>query len=102
MIEPLPWIRTCSPTGSGKSELLQSLIAGLALNHPPDRCTFLLVDYKGGAAFAEAAGLPHTVGVLTDLDGSTTARALRSLSAELSRREALLADAQALFRQYAA
>jgi S-DNA-T family DNA segregation ATPase FtsK/SpoIIIE len=78
-------------TGSGKSELLQSLIAGLALNHPPERCTFLLIDYKGGAAFAEAARLPHTVGMLTDLDGSTTARALRSLSAELSRREALLA-----------
>jgi len=78
-------------TGSGKSELLQTLIAGLALAHPPDRCSFLLVDYKGGAAFAEAAALPHTVGVLTDLDGQTTARALRSLTAELTRREAVLA-----------
>jgi S-DNA-T family DNA segregation ATPase FtsK/SpoIIIE len=79
-------------TGSGKSELLQTLIAGLALRHPPDRCTFLLVDYKGGAAFAEAADLPHTVGLVTDLDGQTTARALRSLSAELSRREAVLGE----------
>ncbi|MBJ7452538.1 MAG: hypothetical protein JHC71_10695, partial [Blastococcus sp.] len=86
-----PHALVAGTTGSGKSELLQSLIAGLALNHPPERCTFLLVDYKGGAAFAEAARLPHTVGMLTDLDGSTTARALRSLSAELSRREALLA-----------
>jgi S-DNA-T family DNA segregation ATPase FtsK/SpoIIIE len=77
-------------TGSGKSELLQTLIAGLALRHPPDRCTFLLVDYKGGAAFAEAADLPHTVGLVTDLDGQTTARALRSLTAELTRREAVL------------
>ncbi len=86
-----PHALVAGTTGSGKSELLQSLIAGLALNHPPDRCSFLLVDYKGGAAFAEAARLPHTVGMLTDLDGSTTARALRSLAAELSRREALLA-----------
>ncbi|SDF41860.1 DNA segregation ATPase FtsK/SpoIIIE, S-DNA-T family [Blastococcus aurantiacus] len=86
-----PHALVAGTTGSGKSELLQSLIAGLALNHPPDRCSFLLVDYKGGAAFADAAGLPHTVGMLTDLDGSTTARALRSLSAELSSREALLA-----------
>jgi S-DNA-T family DNA segregation ATPase FtsK/SpoIIIE len=78
-------------TGSGKSELLQTLIAGLALNHPPDRCSFLLVDYKGGAAFADAAALPHTVGLVTDLDGQTTARALRSLAAELTRREAILA-----------
>jgi S-DNA-T family DNA segregation ATPase FtsK/SpoIIIE len=77
-------------TGSGKSELLQTLIAGLAVRHPPDRCSFLLVDYKGGAAFAEAADLPHTVGLVTDLDGQTTARALRSLTAELSRREAVL------------
>jgi S-DNA-T family DNA segregation ATPase FtsK/SpoIIIE len=86
-----PHALVAGTTGSGKSELLQSLIAGLALNHPPERCSFLLVDYKGGAAFAEAARLPHTMGMLTDLDGSTTARALRSLSAELSRREALLA-----------
>ena len=57
----------------------------------PDRCSFLLVDYKGGAAFAEAAALPHTVGLVTDLDGQTTARALRSLAAELTRREAILA-----------
>lgn len=87
-----PHALVAGTTGSGKSELLQSLIAGLALNHPPERCSFLLVDYKGGAAFAEAARLPHTVGLLTDLDGSTTARALRSLAAELSRREALLAE----------
>jgi S-DNA-T family DNA segregation ATPase FtsK/SpoIIIE len=78
-------------TGSGKSELLQTLIAGLALAHPPDRCSFLLVDYKGGAAFAEAATLPHTVGLVTDLDGQTTVRALRSLGAELTRREHVLA-----------
>ncbi|CAA9229482.1 MAG: FtsK/SpoIIIE family protein [uncultured Blastococcus sp.] len=86
-----PHALVAGTTGSGKSELLQTLIAGLALNHPPDRCSFLLVDYKGGAAFAEAADLPHTVGVVTDLDGQTTARALRSLTAELTRREALLA-----------
>ncbi|MQA35919.1 FtsK/SpoIIIE domain-containing protein, partial [Modestobacter roseus] len=62
-----------------------------ALHHPPDRCSLLLVDYKGGAAFAEAAAMPHTVGVLTDLDQQSTARALRSLAAELARRERLLA-----------
>jgi DNA segregation ATPase FtsK/SpoIIIE, S-DNA-T family len=86
-----PHALVAGTTGSGKSELLQTLIAGLALAHPPDRCSFLLVDYKGGAAFAEAAELPHTVGLLTDLDGAATARALRSLTAELTRREALLA-----------
>jgi S-DNA-T family DNA segregation ATPase FtsK/SpoIIIE len=86
-----PHALVAGTTGSGKSELLQTLIAGLALQHPPDRCSFLLVDYKGGAAFAEAATLPHTVGLVTDLDGQTTARALRSLGAELTRREEILA-----------
>jgi S-DNA-T family DNA segregation ATPase FtsK/SpoIIIE len=78
-------------TGSGKSELLQALVTSLALNHPPDRCSFLLVDYKGGAAFAEAVDLPHTVGLVTDLDAQSTTRALRSLGAELTRREQVLA-----------
>jgi S-DNA-T family DNA segregation ATPase FtsK/SpoIIIE len=88
-----PHALVAGTTGAGKSELLQSLVAGLALHHPPDRCSFLLIDYKGGAAFAEAAALPHTVGVVTDLDGPATTRALRSLAAELTRREAVLAAA---------
>ena len=48
-----PW--SPAPPDRASRELLQTLIAGLALHHPPDRCSFLLVDYKGGAAFAEAA-----------------------------------------------
>ena len=38
-------------TGSGKSELLMTLIVGLALNYSPDILNFVLVDYKGGGAF---------------------------------------------------
>jgi S-DNA-T family DNA segregation ATPase FtsK/SpoIIIE len=91
-----PHALVAGTTGSGKSELLQTLIAGLALHHPPDRCSFFLVDYKGGAAFAEAATLPHTVGLVTDLDAQSTARALRSLGAELTRREQILATHDAV------
>ncbi|HLM04218.1 MAG TPA: FtsK/SpoIIIE domain-containing protein [Blastococcus sp.] len=90
-----PHALVAGTTGSGKSELLQTLIASLALHHPPERCSFLLVDYKGGAAFAEAASLPHTVGLVTDLDGRTTERALRSLGAELTRREGILSAHEA-------
>ncbi len=82
-------------TGAGKSELLQTLIASLAVANRPDAFTFVLVDYKGGAAFKDCAGLPHTVGMVTDLDGHLTARALESLAAELRRREHLLAAADA-------
>jgi S-DNA-T family DNA segregation ATPase FtsK/SpoIIIE len=78
-------------TGSGKSELLQTLVASLALTNRPDELTFVLVDYKGGAAFGPCARLPHTVGMVTDLDGTLVERALASLNAELSRREGVLA-----------
>ena len=80
-------------TGAGKSELLQSLVAGLALTNRPDRLNFVLVDYKGGSAFNDCARLPHCVGLVTDLDGHLAGRALESLSAELKRREAILAAA---------
>jgi S-DNA-T family DNA segregation ATPase FtsK/SpoIIIE len=82
-------------TGSGKSELLQTLVTSLAMTAPPDRLNFLLVDYKGGAAFKECVGLPHTVGFVTDLDAHLTQRARISLDAELKRREAVLREAGA-------
>jgi S-DNA-T family DNA segregation ATPase FtsK/SpoIIIE len=82
-------------TGSGKSELLQTLIASLAVGNRPDEMTFVLVDYKGGAAFKDCNRLPHTVGMVTDLDAHLTTRALESLGAELRRRERQLATAGA-------
>ncbi|WGD36754.1 FtsK/SpoIIIE domain-containing protein [Lysinibacter sp. HNR] len=77
-------------TGSGKSEFLQTWIMSLAAHHSPDRLTFLLIDYKGGAAFAECVKLPHTVGLVTDLNQHLVRRALTSLRAELVHRERLL------------
>lgn len=78
-------------TGAGKSEFLQSLIASFAIRHSPKRLTFLLVDYKGGAAFKDCRDLVHTVGLVTDLDGHLVSRVLASLRAELRYREHLLA-----------
>ncbi len=82
-------------TGSGKSELLRTLVVSLAARSSPDHLTFVLVDYKGGATFDACAELPHTVGVVTDLDDRLAARALLSLDAELRRRERLLREAGA-------
>lgn len=79
-------------TGAGKSELLQTLIASLAASHRPDRLAFVLIDYKGGAAFADFEDLPHTAGFFTDLDPHLALRALASLEAELRRREGILRD----------
>ena len=52
--------------------------------------TFVLIDYKGGSAFKDCGQLPHTVGMVTDLDAHLVERALASLSAELTRREHIL------------
>ncbi|MFG1703432.1 FtsK/SpoIIIE domain-containing protein [Nonomuraea sp. M3C6] len=82
-------------TGAGKSELLQTLICSLAVANRPDQLTFVLIDYKGGAAFKECVRLPHTVGMVSDLDGHLTQRALDSLAAEIRRRERLLLAAGA-------
>lgn len=82
-------------TGSGKSEFLQTWIMSLASKYSPDRVTFLLVDYKGGAAFADCVDLPHTVGLVTDLNTHLVRRALTSLRAELRYREELLAEKNA-------
>jgi DNA segregation ATPase FtsK/SpoIIIE, S-DNA-T family len=82
-------------TGSGKSELLQTIVASLAVANTPEAMTFVLVDYKGGSAFKDCVQLPHTVGMVTDLDAHLVERALESLGAELKRREHILAEAGA-------
>ena len=82
-------------TGAGKSELLRTLVVGLAARLSPDHLTFVLVDYKGGSTFDACVDLPHTVGLVTDLDDGLAERALVSLEAELARRERLLRHARA-------
>ena len=80
-------------TGSGKSELLRTLVVSMAARCSPDDLTFVLIDYKGGSTFDACADLPHTVGMVTDLDDHLAERALVSLEAEIRRRERLLRDA---------
>ena len=79
-------------TGAGKSELLRSIVGGLAATLSPDELTFVLIDYKGGSAFDVCAQLPHTVGMVTDLDEQLGSRALHCLEAELRHRERVLRD----------
>ncbi|CAN7144696.1 FtsK/SpoIIIE domain-containing protein [Knoellia sp. LjRoot47] len=86
-----PHVLVGGTTGSGKSELLRTLVASLALECSPRDVSFVLVDYKGGSAFGECADLPHTVGLVTNLDDGLARRALVSLGAEVDRRESLLA-----------
>lgn len=76
-------------TGSGKSELLQTLIVSLALNYHPHELTFVLIDYKGGGMAGAFRELPHQIGIITNLEGSLALRALIALRSEMRRRQRL-------------
>lgn len=80
-------------TGSGKSEFLRSLVAGLAARTDPTRLTFILIDFKGGAAFAACERLPHTIGTVSNLDAQLADRAIRALEAEMRYRQEMFAAA---------
>ncbi|MFC9931251.1 type VII secretion protein EccCa [Streptomyces sp. NPDC127190] len=82
-------------TGSGKSELLRTLVLALVTTHAPEDLAMVLVDYKGGATFAPFAALPHVAGVITNLENQAglVERVHTSLAGEIKRRQQVLKDA---------
>ncbi|MFD9863351.1 type VII secretion protein EccCa [Streptomyces alboflavus] len=82
-------------TGSGKSELLRTLVLALTATHAPEDLAMVLVDYKGGATFAPFTGLPHVAGVITNLENQAdlVERVHTSLAGEIKRRQQVLKDA---------
>ena len=87
LIEQGPHMLIGGTTGSGKSELLQTITCGAISRYSPDEVSLFLVDFKGGATFAPFRRLPHVVGFVTDLDQRNVNRALDFLRSELRRRE---------------
>ena len=79
-------------TGSGKSELLRTIVAGMIARHSPDDLNLVLIDFKGGATFLGLEGVPHVAAVITNLadEAHLVARAKEALSGEIHRRQALL------------
>ena len=82
-------------TGSGKSELLRTLVLGLAMTHSPEHLNLVLVDFKGGATFAGMSGMPHVSAMITNLAQELTLvdRMQDALSGEMVRRQELLREA---------
>jgi len=82
-------------TGSGKSEMLRTLVSSLVAGHPPDRLALMLVDFKGGATFAPMKGLPHIAGMVTNIEDDLTLvdRMHQALHGEMRRRQEILKDA---------
>ncbi|HYW25499.1 MAG TPA: type VII secretion protein EccCb [Terriglobales bacterium] len=79
-------------TGSGKSELLRTLVTALVATHSPETLSLVLVDFKGGAAFAGLSELPHVAGMITNLadDLGMIDRTHSALFGEMQRRQSLL------------
>lgn len=92
LVEDGPHALVAGTTGSGKSVLLQTWVTALSAALSPDELRFVLIDFKGGAAFAPFAELVHVDAVVDNLEPTQAMRALRSLRAEILRREALLAE----------
>ena len=80
-------------TGSGKSEVLMTYILSTAISFSPYEVAFLIIDFKAGGMGTQFKNLPHTLGVITDIDGKEIERSLTSIRAEMERRKHLFAEA---------
>ena len=87
-------------TGSGKSELILTLILSLSIQYSPKEVQFVMLDYKGGSSivplFNQDYQLPHLVGTITNQDGLEISRSLQALKYECSHRQRLFKQATQL------
>ena len=79
-------------TGSGKSELLRTVVLGMVARHSPDELNLVLIDFKGGATFLGLDGLHHIAATITNLadEAHLVARANDALAGEIHRRQQVL------------
>ena len=80
-------------TGSGKSEILQTYILAMATLFHPYEVGFVIIDFKGGGMVNQFKELPHLLGAITNIDGKEINRSLKSIKAELQKRQRLFAEA---------
>ncbi|KWW99716.1 secretion protein EccC [Carbonactinospora thermoautotrophica] len=82
-------------TGSGKSELLRTLVLALAITHSSEILNFVLTDFKGGATFQGMEDMPHVAAVITNLADDLTMvdRMQDAISGEILRRQTVLNQA---------
>lgn len=81
-------------TGSGKSEILQTYILSIATYFHPYEVAFVIIDFKGGGMVNQFKSLPHLLGAITNIDGKAIDRSLKSIKAELQKRQRLFAEAE--------
>lgn len=83
-------------TGSGKSELITTLLLSLAISFSPKNLQIVLIDFKGGGAGSvlclKGNELPHICGNLSNLDVDDMKRSLHALKNICSFREKLFRE----------
>ncbi len=79
-------------TGSGKSEIMQTYILAMATLYHPYEVAFVIIDFKGGGMVNQFKELPHLLGAITNIDGKEINRSLKSIKAELKKRQRLFAE----------
>lgn len=75
-------------TGSGKTNLMHVIIAGLALTYSPEELQLYLIDFKGGVGFKPYAEhrLPHAAVIAIESEREFGSSVLQGLDHELQRR----------------
>lgn len=94
LIDDGPHLLIAGTSGSGKSELLKTMLTSLCARYSPNELGMVLIDFKGGAAFHHLSTLEHSLGLVTDLSQAAAERTLEGIRSELLRRERLFLDAE--------
>lgn len=81
-------------TGSGKSEILQTYILSISTLYHPYEVAFVIIDFKGGGMVNQFKTMPHLLGAITNIDGKAINRSLKSIKAELKKRQRLFSEAE--------
>lgn len=80
-------------TGSGKSELIVSLLLSLTLRYPPDYLNIILIDYKGGGLNESLSynnvSIPHIIASLSNLENNSFERLIIAIHNECLKRQKL-------------
>ena len=84
-------------TGSGKSNLMHTIVTNMAMWYGPDEVEFYLVDFKKGVEFKAyvTSQLPHARAIAVESDREFGISVLQRVDAELTRRGTMFRDAGA-------
>lgn len=83
-------------TGSGKSELIVSLLLSLCIRYRPDYLNMILIDYKGGGIKESLSYngkiLPHIIASIDNLSNDVFERLMVAIDFECKRRQRLFKE----------